>query len=735
MKDIQFKAVGLENFGGYHEKVSLEFENGKLFLITGPNGAGKTTLFDCICYALYGRTTKGGTGEDVINNIAKKNCRCWVDFSIDGVDYSVDRYVKYSKHGTTVYLKKGKETIKKGHNEVVPYIEQLFMSYKLFMNTLMFTQKVKDFFTDLNDSAQKEIFRKILLLDDYILYQQTALDKYKNINEYIEKIKNQISIDENVLDRVYKQIAATKDQKQAFDLRKERELETLLSKIHETEESINSINNTLNKYKDMNFDKQKEELLDKLTTIRNKIESIKTEANAEINLIVSKKSNKEQEFRTLAQQKEAEQNLILSEKSKECSEMKYKAKEKYDKEIYFIQTEYNESKNKRTLLESNKNRLLDELKEYKDSSNLKEGSTCPTCKQVLSKEAKQELDKRVENIEVELNKIDEEIADISLKAAEIKNDRVDIAQNEYNKVLKEVDVILEEANREKTSQLKDIATRLNNVLQQVLDISNKEIDEVTEKANIKASELKEEGIQINEQLKDINETIETINKYKIELSRLENERVVLRDRHTEIQRNEFDKSLLDNLFQEVDTIKYKIKQQQDLLPELIKKSNIYDFWKKVGFSSSGIPSMLIDESIPFMNKRVSEYSEQIAGGRYIISFDTLKANKDGKEYKDKINVEVFDTQTKSDKRVKFSGGQTRIVDIATILTLRDLQSNFQNMKINILLFDEIFDSLDDENIGYVSKLLKSLVEDSCVVIISHRHFDSIEADEIFRLAS
>ena len=156
------------------------------------------------------------------------------------------------------------------------------------------------------------------------------------------------------------------------------------------------------------------------------------------------------------------------------------------------------------------------------------------------------------------------------------------------------------------------------------------------------------------------------------------------------------------------------------MKQIEKEIKIIEFWKKEGFSSSGIPSMLIDDSIPFMNKKVSEYCDKIAGGRYIVSFDTLKPDKDQKVFKDKINVEIFDTVTKSNKRVKFSGGQTRIVDIATILTLRDLQANFQNMKINILLFDEIFDSLDDENIGYVSKLLKLVAKDTCVVIVSHR---------------
>ena len=151
------------------------------------------------------------------------------------------------------------------------------------------------------------------------------------------------------------------------------------------------------------------------------------------------------------------------------------------------------------------------------------------------------------------------------------------------------------------------------------------------------------------------------------------------------------------------------------------------FWK-TGFSGSGIQSMLIDEAIPFMNERISHYMDMLCNGRYKVTFDTLKATKDNKEFRDKISVNVFDTQTHSDKRVKFSGGQTRLVDIGTILTLADLMANVQDTSVNIILFDEIFDSLDSENIRHASNLLREAAKEKWVGIISHTKIDDIEAD-------
>ena len=142
--------------------------------------------------------------------------------------------------------------------------------------------------------------------------------------------------------------------------------------------------------------------------------------------------------------------------------------------------------------------------------------------------------------------------------------------------------------------------------------------------------------------------------------------------------------------------------------------------------------MLIDEAIPFMNKTIAEYLDKLTNGRYVVSFDTLAATKAG-EFRDKISVNVLDTFTRANSRVQLSGGQTRIIDIATILTLGDLQSNIQNMKINILVFDEIFDSLDDENIMQVSKVLNKLKIGKSIYLISHRHEDQLEADEVLAM--
>ena len=142
--------------------------------------------------------------------------------------------------------------------------------------------------------------------------------------------------------------------------------------------------------------------------------------------------------------------------------------------------------------------------------------------------------------------------------------------------------------------------------------------------------------------------------------------------------------------------------------------------------------MLIDQAVPLMNASMRKYLDLLSNGRYIVTFDTISQTKGG-EYRDKFSVNVLDTKTQVNNRKQLSGGQTRLIDIATILTLRDLKAELGEVEFNLFGFDEIFDALDDSNIGYVCGILNSLKENRSLLVISHRHQDELEADNHIQL--
>lgn len=66
-----------------------------------------------------------------------------------------------------------------------------------------------------------------------------------------------------------------------------------------------------------------------------------------------------------------------------------------------------------------------------------------------------------------------------------------------------------------------------------------------------------------------------------------------------------------------------------------------------------------------------------------------------------------------------SGGERRRIDVALLLALAEVADAASGRKPGTLFFDEVFDSLDVEGVGFVSQALGTLSKDRAVVVISH----------------
>lgn len=726
MKSINFQKVGARNFCCYKDYIEYNFDNDKVILITGPNGSGKSTIFDIIPFSFWGITTKELKSEDVVNNEVGKNCHTYVDFSIGEDQYRVDRYVKDSKLSNTVTLTKNGEVIKRGHREVSEEIDYIVMPQKLFMNTLLFGQKVKTFFTDLSDAAQKDIFRKVLQLDEYEIYYKRAAEKLKEVEGEYSRNDVQIEINEKMIVELQDQYNQLLEVKAGFEKAKKENLEnfevlinTLLSKKFELTKEITQPTK-----------ENPEELIvhvrEYLTKLRSEKDSIEKEQLTKINDINQKSKIKEAELKSKAEAGKTEQQRIYSEALAKVKDSNNKQESEIQKLYSDISTKLKLQQTEISRKESELKKLQDDINIIKDSLN-RDIAICPLCKQEVGKS-------NISHLQIELKTKE-------LSCAEIKNQLVSDSEI-IRKLLEEKESLdsklrtfrltftkeLEQLEKSHNDKISAINKRISDVLKQLQEIVSRDIEKVKFESSQTLVGL---GKNINTYIETEQKLIEEINKnkqIKEEINNIETKLSTTRALKVDLEGKSYDETGLKNTLQSQDTYREKIKSLIDKKDQLSKKIKVLEFWKS-GFSMSGIPNMLIDEAIPFMNKRVMFYLDKI-GGRYIVSFDTMSTIKSG-EFRDKISVNVLDTKTKANLRKQLSGGQTRVVDIATILTLRDLQSNIQGVSTNIIMLDEIFDSLDDQNISYVSGLIRQLAKGQSTHIISHRQIDQIDADEVF----
>lgn len=731
MRNIKFIETGMMNFGPYVDPMVLKFQDDHLTLIVGPNGVGKTMSLDSIPFTLFGTTSKGLKGDDIVNNVTNKNCHTWVEFHIDSDKYIVNRYQKFHKFGgNNVILNKNGVDIKAGARDVHPEIERLICPQKGFMNTLMFGQKVKDFFTDLTDSKQKEIFRKLLGLDNFVDYYKEADVRMKNLGEQLREGQQQIVIKIELIKEVESRIADLEQEKKDFEVLKQQALQDMLKNKRNLETFMEKHIQERDQLLTQDHEPEKIEI--EWNKLLNDVSKIDMEISREELDINSQKEAKMHEMKQTGEQKKAE-IAQETEKNKDSIVKDWRINEKViDEKIAKSKENESNIRNEMEQCRLKSQYAQKDIEKIQSSGFDSEISTCPVCHQEITEHTKEDLEKEIRDLKQQIHDHMCSVEELVVRLEESKKKRF-----EYEKEKRALDAeageLLTALGVKKAKQIKKIESRLEEVLEMVA------IKAITEINDMKAA-MCEGRETIVKLINTIKEKYEAAKKVAEELKFLtdnikncENGIKTIELEYTKEESSEYDETQLNNQKGRSISLSKAIKEIQDSLKEEERKLQLTEFWK-TAYSPAGIPSMLTDEAIPFMNEKVSEYLEALSNGRYIVSFDTQGTIKSG-ELRDKISVNVLDTYTRANQRLQLSGGQTRLVDIATILTLGDLQANNLGIKVNLLIFDEIFDSLDEQNIDYVSKVLTRLKKGRSIYLISHRHQDQLEADNILEIRS
>ena len=124
-------------------------------------------------------------------------------------------------------------------------------------------------------------------------------------------------------------------------------------------------------------------------------------------------------------------------------------------------------------------------------------------------------------------------------------------------------------------------------------------------------------------------------------------------------------------------------------------------------TDTGIKTKVIKQYLPIINKRVNAYLVDM-DAYFNFELDETFSEKIESRYRDDFSY------------ASFSEGEKKRIDIALLLTWRDIASMKNSVDINLLFLDEIFDSsLDASGVDDVMKLFDTL-KNTNLFIISHR---------------
>lgn len=240
----------------------------------------------------------------------------------------------------------------------------------------------------------------------------------------------------------------------------------------------------------------------------------------------------------------------------------------------------------------------------------------------------------------------------------------------------------------------------------VKEIEN-ELNEI-ENGCIELSEfIKQE--ELNESI--FNELQNSISKVTFDLNISRNELTKLNKTQLELEKEiKYIQDKIENQNSEETTlnklIKSKIKLEKDY-SSCTQALNYFEF-SHLLLKDGGIKSKIIKKYIPIINYEINKYLQMM--DLYInFSLD--------EEFKETINTPIHEGFTYS----SFSEGEKQRINLAAILSWREISRLKNSVNCNLIFFDETLDSsLDSSGIDDFLKIINYVVKNSNVFVISHR---------------
>ena len=268
---FKFKKIKAKNFLSYKD-LELDLDKRGLILVEGKNltnsaflsnGSAKSSLLSTVTYALYGKTEKGQTADEVVNNKVGKDTSVKLYFDVDEQAYRIERYRKDKKNKNQVKLFKGNDEIKTNSaKETNQRILDLFgIDYSAYINSISIGQGSETSFSDATDKQKKEILENVANIAIYARAQEVAKQKVTDTQTKLAEYKNKLANYESERDK--------------FETLKQSEQDKYDNAMSYYSSAQELLNDAEGKYKDLveqaNLDtlnEQKEKLLDELSRIK-----------------------------------------------------------------------------------------------------------------------------------------------------------------------------------------------------------------------------------------------------------------------------------------------------------------------------------------------------------------------------------------------------------------------------------------------------------------------------------
>ena len=174
----------------------------------------------------------------------------------------------------------------------------------------------------------------------------------------------------------------------------------------------------------------------------------------------------------------------------------------------------------------------------------------------------------------------------------------------------------------------------------------------------------------------------------------------------EIEKLKTNNTLTNNEESELDQIKDEVISLKEKLKVALEEKEYYEVSLNL-LKDNGIKTKIIKQYLPIINKLVNKYLTSLD---FYVNFNLDET------FKETIKSRHRDEFTYNN----FSEGEKQRIDMALMLTWRNVAKLKNSVNTNLLFLDEVFDSsLDSNGTEYLMNILHML-EDVNLFVISHK---------------
>ena len=237
---IIIKNITLKNFlsvGAVTQAVN--FDRQELTLILGENldlggdgarnGTGKTSLIQALSYALFGVPINSIRKDNLVNRTNGKNMMVTLEFSVNSIDYKIERGRKPNilRFYVNSDLQKGNDDAQGENKETQVAIEKVIhMSSDMFRHIVALNTYSEPFLA-LKNNEQRDIIEQLLGITLLSEKAESIKQQLKNTKDDIQQEEFNVKAIEEANKRVKEQIESTKRRQKLWKMKHDEDLERL----------------------------------------------------------------------------------------------------------------------------------------------------------------------------------------------------------------------------------------------------------------------------------------------------------------------------------------------------------------------------------------------------------------------------------------------------------------------------------------------------------------------------